>query len=82
MIGKDNKHKRSLRRHHYERLFDKMVSQDYYHYSAYYSYEERKKALRGMQNTRHRCSGYCCGNPRKWFGEKSIQEKRQSIGPS
>jgi len=22
------------------------------------------------------CSGYCCGNPRKWFGEKTLQEKR------
>lgn len=22
------------------------------------------------------CSGPCCGNPRRWFGEKTIQEKR------
>lgn len=22
------------------------------------------------------CSGPCCGNPRKWFGEKTMQERR------
>ena len=23
------------------------------------------------------CSCYMCGNPRKWFGEKTMQEKRR-----
>jgi len=22
------------------------------------------------------CSGYCCGNPRKWFDEPTMQERR------
>jgi len=22
------------------------------------------------------CSSYCCGNPRKWFGEFTMQERR------
>ena len=22
------------------------------------------------------CSGPCCGNPRKWFGQRTIQERR------
>ena len=22
------------------------------------------------------CSRYCCGNPRKWFHEKTLQEKK------
>jgi hypothetical protein len=22
------------------------------------------------------CSSYCCGNPRKWFGEPTMQEQR------
>lgn len=26
--------------------------------------------------TRVPCSSYCCGNPRKWFGQKTIQERR------
>ncbi len=29
------------------------------------------------RKTRHFCSGPCCGNPRKHFGEKTIQERRQ-----
>jgi len=30
--------------------------------------------------TPHPCSSYCCGNPRKWFGESTWQEKRADIG--
>ena len=26
--------------------------------------------------TRVPCSSYCCGNPRRWFGLKTIQERR------
>ncbi len=26
------------------------------------------------------CSGYCCGNPRKWNFEKSRQEQRVEMG--
>ena len=22
------------------------------------------------------CSGPCCGNPRKWFGQRTVQERR------
>lgn len=25
------------------------------------------------------CSGPCCGNPRKWFGERTIQEQKADI---
>ena len=78
-IGKDNKTKRALRRHHYNRLYNKMVSQDYYLYSDHYSLEERKQALKGMQNTRHRCSGRCCGNPRKWENQLTMQERRNLL---
>ena len=24
----------------------------------------------------HTCSGPCCGNPRTWFGERTVQELR------
>lgn len=24
------------------------------------------------------CSGPCCGNPRRWFGELTIQERRHA----
>jgi len=26
------------------------------------------------------CSGSCCGNPRRWFGEKTAQERRAEMG--
>lgn len=26
------------------------------------------------------CSGPCCGNPRKWFGEATVQERRNYMG--
>jgi hypothetical protein len=31
-------------------------------------------------NTPHPCSCYGCGNPRKWFNELSIQERRAALG--
>ena len=32
----------------------------------------------GKAETVHNCfcSGPCCGNPRKWFGEETVQERR------
>lgn len=29
-----------------------------------------------LANHIHNCSSYCCGNPRKWFGELTMQERR------
>ena len=29
-----------------------------------------------MARTRKPCSGPRCGNPRKWFGERTVQERR------
>lgn len=26
------------------------------------------------------CSGPCCGNPRRWFGTVTMQERRAAIG--
>jgi len=35
----------------------------------------------GKAETVHNCfcSGPCCGNPRKWFGEDSVQERREEF---
>lgn len=27
------------------------------------------------------CSNMCCGNPRRWFGEKTMQERRFEAAP-
>ena len=39
-------------------------------------YQTDGRLARLMLNTRVPCSGPCCGNPRKWFGEKTCQERR------
>ncbi len=33
-----------------------------------------------MARTPKPCSGPCCGNPRKWWGLPTAQERRQSRG--
>ena len=37
---------------------------------------EGEEAIRKNAITPHPCSSYCCGNPRKWFGESTLAEKR------
>ena len=38
--------------------------------------EPTEKNVGMTAKTPHRCSAWCCGNPRKWFKEKTIQERR------
>ena len=38
---------------------------------------DRKIGL--VAQTPHPCSCYSCGNPRKWFKEKTMQEKKLDI---
>ena len=40
---------------------------------------EGEVAIRKNAATPHPCSSYCCGNPRKWFGELTWQEVRAGI---
>lgn len=71
--------KRALRRHHKERL--KQKRKRYWGYETDYSPEKMDDRTLGMVvNTAHPCSGYCCGNPRKWFGELTIQERKYFQG--
>ncbi|MFZ6642382.1 hypothetical protein ACO0LL_21845 [Undibacterium sp. TC4M20W] len=62
---------RALRRHHAARLKKK---RQYY----FYSWKEKLSALRlGMVlHTPTTCSCYMCGNPRKYFKERTMQERR------
>ncbi len=62
--------KRAIRRHHYERL--KKKRQNYWR--GILSAER----VGFVVNTPHPCSCYLCGNPRKHFGELTIQEIRQN----
>lgn len=77
--------KRSVRRHHMERLKKKVVR--YYDGWAQGTLYPHALGMRGkdgyrnrrvlglLANTRQLCSEYCCGNPRKYFGECTRQEK-------
>lgn len=64
--------KRSLRRHHYERKKRRV--------KYIYRWLRNHPDLHGMYaNTMVKCSGPCCGNPRRWWKTKDAltnQEKR------
>ena len=63
--------KRSIRRHHKERLKNKR--QHYWFGKDHMN--DRKLGI--VTETPSPCSSYCCGNPRKWNGgELTIQEKK------
>jgi hypothetical protein len=66
---KDNK--RALRRHHIERLKKSRL----FHWGR--NLTGRHKELGKAVNSPCSCSCCLCGNPRKWWNEKSIQERRQ-----
>jgi len=59
--------KRALRRHHRKRLFQKR--KEYYVYDG-------EVFTKGIVDTPKPCSCFMCGNPRKYFNEKSVQEQR------
>jgi len=37
-------------------------------------YADDGEIAQGLFKTRTPCSGMCCGNPRKWYGERTRQE--------
>jgi len=37
-------------------------------------YADDGEIAQGLFRTRTPCSGMCCGNPRKWYGERTRQE--------
>ncbi len=62
---------RALRRHHTARL--KHVRQQYWGYDLF-EMSPRQQGI--VVTTPHPCSGLCCGNARKWLGERTVQERR------
>ena len=48
----------------------------YYRYGWSSSREDWEVHTRKRAVNPQSCSSYCCGNPRKWFGEFSLQERR------
>ncbi|BBH11723.1 hypothetical protein [Chromobacterium haemolyticum] len=60
---------RALRRHHVERLVKKRRR----HFGRQLSPQESSKVV----NTPTPCSCWMCGNPRKYFKQKTYQEQKQ-----
>lgn len=67
------KDKRAERRHHRYRLKNKRK-----HYQNAIDSINPEKGISGMVNTPTKCSCFMCGNPRKWFKEETLQEKKQA----
>lgn len=71
------KKKRALRRHHYNRL---KVKRRFYWSGDWKALDERQRGL--VVDTPCPCSCWMCGNPRRYFGELTIQEKRHDESAS
>jgi hypothetical protein len=67
--------KRALRRHHRERMIQRAM------HSLALSHEEdwgkRRECAVAWYNNLAKCSCWMCGNPRKYAGRVTVQEKRQ-----
>jgi len=71
----EKKLKRSLRRHHAKRIKKKRTYLLKRWYSDMYdNLRERKQGM--LTHTGTPCSCWACGNPRKFFGEKTLSEHR------
>ena len=71
------KKSRAERRHHHERMLDRVKKFNWLK-AMYWQGEEpeRDKRIRKIAETRKPCSCHMCGNPRRMFKDKTIQEKR------
>lgn len=66
--------KSAIRRHRYNRLKKKRLK--YWGYGSKFSGQMTPKQIGMVVATPHPCSRICCGNPRKYFNELTIQEQR------
>lgn len=71
------KKSRSDRRHHHQRMIDKVKKFRFVQPEFYNGDEtQRQKHIRQMAETRTPRSCHMCGNPRRMFNEKTMQEIR------
>ncbi len=61
---------RSLRRHHEHRVKRRVAA----YYGGYARHNPRH--LGRIAHARQLCSCWMCGNPRRWLGESTLQERR------
>ncbi|EGQ60392.1 hypothetical protein GGI1_00135 [Acidithiobacillus sp. GGI-221] len=74
MSDRDSKLARAMRRHHRYRLYHNRR----FHWGRDLAESDENPKTRGrVVNTPTPCSCWMCGNPRRHFGEKTLQELRQ-----
>lgn len=62
---------RAFRRHHEQRARDRVAR----YYGGYAARDPR--AIGRLTHTRTPCSCWMCGNPRRYFNQPTLQERRQ-----
>jgi len=67
---------RAERRHHEQRMRAKVRKNYEVQQHRQFGEDHYKEVIARRATTRKPCSCWMCGNPRKFFGEKTIQEKR------
>ena len=68
---------RAERRHHHQRMLDRVKSFHWLKKKFWNgSEDERELHLKKIAETRHPCSCHMCGNPRKHWKDKTMQEHR------
>ena len=74
------KRDRSYRRHHNERMLNRMLATGWW--KSHWDLKRgtnRRLLCRKWRDNMKKCSCYMCGNPRRHFGDLPIQEKRLLI---
>jgi len=68
---------RALRRHHAERCSSRRTSEyRNQHQLIWDTYDDQGQRARSFREQPKGCSCFMCGNPRRWFGASTIQERR------
>lgn len=71
---------RAFRRHHHKRMVERVKRFDWIKsFKAYYTPEELDQFVKHLAETRHPCSCYMCGNARKMWKQKTMQEIKMDI---
>ncbi len=74
MSDRDGMPSRAMRRHHRYRLYRRRR----FHWGRDLAESDENPKFRGkVIDTPTPCSCWMCGNPRKWWKEKTMQERRQ-----
>lgn len=72
---------RAERRHHHNRMVERVKKFEWINksFKDHFTPEELDSFIKHLAETRHPCSCHMCGNARKIWKKKTIQEKKMDI---